>query len=631
MNSLSVQTLFATLFLSLCFTAAGVAQAPSDTLSLGEITVESTRFDTEQKKQPVSVTRFSADQLDVYGASDISAILDRRSSAVIGNYGPGGLSTLSMRGYSPGRTQVVWNNTVMNDPVNGVFDLSLMPSNFVRAMEVSAGNSSTAYGSGAAGGTLYLNSGMSQNRYAAWQELGSFGQNRQGATASYRSGSWYGGASFQRESSDNDFSYGEGETRTHNAIDGLHGMITAGYDTESLRVESLAWLYDVENQSPGSLYFPSETAVQDDRAFRWANRIDYRVDNSTFYSNIHYSNADTDFTDEAFGTESETNIRTVSNEVGWRQQWSGRFSTDQSALFSVHRVQSSNYEQDESQFNFAYRFNTELSAGESLDLFGGLRYDYYDVAGDAVSGSAGFNLNPYRDLLIVRGQYSRNFVAPTLNDLFWPNAGNPDLDPETSHKGELGILSLHENRFGSFQAEVNGFMSRQYDGIQWTFGDQGLAVRNVDEIFTRGAEASVKQGFKLAPSLQFHTEAGATYTRATIEENEEDPDAEGSQLVYVPEWSWRAHVSLAWQAVSAGIDYRYIGERETSENNELAPALESYATADLFARVMVPVGQARVNLTGRIHNVADREFQFIDGYPMPGRYFTVTARIDFTP
>jgi hypothetical protein len=62
MNSLSVQTLFATLFLSLCFTAEVVAQAISDTLSLGEITVESTRFDTEQKKQPVSVTRFSAEQ-----------------------------------------------------------------------------------------------------------------------------------------------------------------------------------------------------------------------------------------------------------------------------------------------------------------------------------------------------------------------------------------------------------------------------------------------------------------------------------------------------------------------------------------------------------------------------------------
>jgi vitamin B12 transporter len=629
MKTLSVQTLFAALFLSLCFTAEVSAQAISDTLSLGEITVESTRFDVEQKKQPVSVTRFSAEQMEIYGTADISGILERRSSAVIRNYGPGGLSNLSLRGYSPGRTQIVWNNTVINNPVNGVFDLSLMPANFIQSMEVSGGNSSTAYGAGASGGTLYLNSGMRRTGFGAWQSLGSFGQNRQGATASYRSGSWYGGAAFQRESSDNDFSYGEGERRTHNAINGLHGMINAGYETDRLRVESLVWLFDVENESPGSIYFPSETAVQDDRAFRWANRIEYSAENSIFYSNIHYGNSDTDYTDEAFGIESETNIRTVSNELGWKQQWTRRLSTDQSALFSVNRVESSNFEQDESQFNFAWRINTELEAGESLTLFGGARYDYYDVAGDAVSGSLGFNLNPVNDLMIVRGQLSHNFVAPTLNDLFWPNAGNPDLDPETNNKAELGLLSLSENRFGSFEAELNGFASRQYDGIQWTFGDQGLAVKNVDQIYTRGVEASVRQGFRFTHNLHLNTEAGSSYTRATIGENEENPDSEGSQLVYVPEWSWRAHASLTWNGVTAGADLRYLGERETAEDNEMAPALDGYTTADLFARVSIPLQQLRLNVTGRIHNVADKEFQFIDGYPMPGRYVTVTARIDF--
>lgn len=636
MKTLSVQTLFAMLFLSLGFPAISFSQAAADTVSLEEITVQATRFDTERKDQPVSVTRFSSAEIELYGPADISSILERRSSALIRNYGPGGLSNLSMRGYGPGRTQIVWNKFNLNDPVNGVFDLSLMPANFVQTMELSAGNSSTAFGSSASGGTLYLGSGVGQNRYSAWQTLGSFGQNLQGANVSHNSGNWYAGASFQRENSENDFEYrsgGEIQKRKNNNVNGLHGLVNAGYQSDGMDINTTLWLYSVENRSPGSLYFPSQTAVQDDRAIRWANGIEYRLGNARLYSNILYSDADTDFTDEAFGTESETNTKTVSNEIGWKQQWLDDFSTDQSVRFNVNRVESSNFEQKESQFNFAYRLNSEWHPAEPLHLYGGFRYDYYEVAGDALSGSFGVNYKPIGDQLILKGQGSRNFVAPTLNDLYWPDAGNPGLDPETNNKFEGGILSMKENRFGRFESEITGFVSRQYDGIKWVMDPQdfSLSVLNVDEIYSRGFEASVMQHWFEAQNLSITTEGGVNYTKATIEENDENPDSVGDQLVYTPDWTYRAHLSASWKDIRAGADYRHIGERYTTEVNSSAEPLEAYSIIDLFTRVSIPVQSLRINLTGRVHNLTNREFQFIDGYPMPGRYFTVSARIDFTP
>ena len=634
MKSLSVQTLFAALFLYLIFPQFTQAQAVADTLTLEEITVQSTRFDAERKHQPISVTRFSAEDLEIYGTGSIAELIGKRSSAVVREYGPGGLSNLSMRGYSPGRTQVVWNNFNLNDPVNGVFDLSLMPANFIRSMELSAGNSSTAYGSSAAGGTLYLDSGAAASNYSAWQTLGSYGQNIQGVNLTHRSGDWHAGLSLQREASDNDFEFennGETQTRENNRVEAYHALLNAGYETEPLSLKTTLWFYDVENQSPGSLNFPSQTAVQDDRALRSATNIEYRFDNSRLYSNIIYSDADTDYTDEAFGIESDTNIKSFSNEIGWNQQWLENLKTDQSAQFLVNRVESSNFDQNESQFNFAYRLNGEWQPGESLRLFGGIRYDYYETAGDAVSGSLGANYNLFEEAFILRGQWSRNFVAPTLNDLYWPNAGNPDLDPETNHKAELGILSIHRYETGRFEAEINGFTGTQTDGILWVFGQDGLSVRNVNEIETKGFEINLKNDLRISSNLTLTVEGGSTYTDASVREDETNPGAEGSQLVYVPEWSHRAHLNLSWRNLSAGTDIRYTGERYTTQDNTLADPLTSFTETDLFGRVVIPVDRYRFSITARVRNLGNSQNQFIDGYPLPGRSYLVTARFGFNP
>jgi iron complex outermembrane receptor protein len=636
MKILSVQTLFATLFLYLylIFPQFTQAQAVADTLTFEEITVQSTRYDVEQKHQPISVTRFSAEELEIYGTGSIAEVINKRSSAMIREYGPGGLSNLSMRGYSPGRTQVVWNNFNLNDPVNGVFDLTLMPSNFIRSMELSAGNSSTAYGSSAAGGTLYLDSGAAASNYSAWQTLGSFGQNIQGVNLNHRSGSWHAGLSLQREASDNDFEFennGETQSRDNNRVEALNALVNAGYETEPLSLKTTLWFYDVENQSPGSLSFPSQTAVQEDRALRSATNIEYRINNSRLYSNIVYSDADTDYTDEAFGTESETNIKSFSNEIGWSRQWLDNLKTDQSARFLVNRVESSNFDQNESQFNFAYRLNSEWQPGESLRLFGGIRYDYYETAGDAVSGSIGANYNLFDDALILRGQWSRNFVAPTLNDLYWPDAGNPELDPETNQKGEIGILSIHEYDSGRFEAEVNGFAGTQTDGILWVFGQDGLSVRNVNEIETRGLELNLRNDFQLSSDLSLTVEAGTVYTDASITDDESNPGAEGGQLVYVPEWSHRAHLNVNWKNFTAGTDIRYTGERYTTQDNSQAEPLSSFTETDLFGRINIPIDRYRVSVTARVRNLGDSQNQFINGYPLPGRSYLVTARFGFNP
>ena len=41
--------------------------------------------------------------------------------------------------------------------------------------------------------------------------------------------------------------------------------------------------------------------------------------------------------------------------------------------------------------------------------------------------------------LSLRGAYSTNYRLPTFNDLYWEPGGNPELKPEFSSSGEIGL------------------------------------------------------------------------------------------------------------------------------------------------------------------------------------------------
>ena len=50
-------------------------------------------------------------------------------------------------------------------------------------------------------------------------------------------------------------------------------------------------------------------------------------------------------------------------------------------------------------------------------------------------------LNADNDVLLT---YSEGFRAPTFNDLYYPQFGNPDLKPEYSKSYEIGRASCRE-------------------------------------------------------------------------------------------------------------------------------------------------------------------------------------------
>ncbi|MFN5319285.1 MAG: TonB-dependent receptor, partial [Bacteroidia bacterium] len=120
-------------------------------------------------------------QLRMRGSDDaalsglsLADVLQRESAVFIKQYGPSMLATPSVRGTGAAHTALVWNGCNLQNGMNGQTDISLVPAFLFGSFTLQQGASSASWGSGAAGGALFLNASQ-QNEISLLQENGSFG------------------------------------------------------------------------------------------------------------------------------------------------------------------------------------------------------------------------------------------------------------------------------------------------------------------------------------------------------------------------------------------------------------------------------------------------------------------------
>jgi vitamin B12 transporter len=68
-----------------------------------------------------------------------------------------------------------------------------------------------------------------------------------------------------------------------------------------------------------------------------------------------------------------------------------------------------------------------------------LRHDDNSQFGSANTGNLGYGYQFTPDWSL-HGSYGSTFKAPSFNDLYWPAAGNPLLQPEKGHSKELALV-----------------------------------------------------------------------------------------------------------------------------------------------------------------------------------------------
>ena len=260
------------------------------------------------------------------------------------------------------------------------------------------------------------------------------------------------------------------------------------------------------------------------------------------------------------------------------------------------------------------------SARTIRSVFLGYRGDYRDHGvqlnarrddnsqfGGHSTGSVGYALRVTPGLRL-RAAYGTAFHAPTFNDLYFPDFGNPDLKPERSRNSEVGIeYEVHGQRFGATL-----FESRIADLI--VFDLATFLPQNIDRAKIRGAELSYQgeiRGTQLRSKLNWQDPENAV-TRAQLPRRAK---VFGSVAATRSVAAWRFSAEVLGS-----------GERFDSNNENPRSRLPGYALLNLFVtRTIAPDWHVEL----RWNNVTDKHYELVQFYNTPGS--NVFVNIKWTP
>lgn len=202
----------------------------------------------------------------------------------------------------------------------------------------------------------------------------------------------------------------------------------------------------------------------------------------------------------------------------------------------------------------------------------------------------GYQLNPSFKLL---ASSSTAFNLPPLGYLYDTYSGNPNLQPETARSSELGLQWANDGqvfRATSFTTNTSNLL--EYDNNTYKFS-------NIINVVNKGVELSYSGNFKTAK------------LRASFTSQDPIDQTTGKRLNRRPDTMASVGFSIPVSEWNFGADIRYTGSRPDKTNT-----LPAYSVLDLKARYSVT---KELDLTARIDNALDEDYQTIYGYNQPRR------------
>ena len=243
-----------------------------------------------------------------------------------------------------------------------------------------------------------------------------------------------------------------------------------------------------------------------------------------------------------------------------------------------------------------------------------LRHDIFSEFSDAatVQGSLAYDASEHVSLF---ARYATGIAQPSFTDLygFFPGsfAGNPDLAPERSRGGEVG---LSVGRRGGPSFDLTLFEQRLEDEIVSTYDPQTFlsGVANSDT-------SSRRRGLEVEASLPIHatTRIAANYSYLDASE----ANVSGTWLDEVRRPAHRGAVILTGRtgSVRYGATLAYVGARFDTDFDQFpAPRLRLAPYVFAGARVAYALTE-NLDLSIRGSNLFDSDYQDVIGYRTAGR------------
>jgi vitamin B12 transporter len=599
----------------------GAAERPAsrepESVRLDPVVVTATMVPTPQEQLGATVTVITADEISQWNYSRIEDVLRDVPGLQVRTTGsPGKATTISIRGSGAQRSLVLVDGMRTGSPTNGLTDIAELTIDAIDRIEVVRGPQSTLYGADAISGVVNIitRKGQGPPSATAWVEGGNYGTfraqvNVQGAYERFNwniTGSQYMTAgNLPHDDSDQwafsgrvgyDFPW-----RGELSLTGRYSNLDL--DLPIFSTPPLVSDPNATNHLVTGLYKLAYTQKITDwwvvtaSVGQWFNQSNYRdtppPGSDTIRSEINTSRIQGD----VLSTFTIPKWNTLS--LGWEYRsesgtnaTTGSFPTDFSETLNT----------------LAFFGQDELAIADRLFLGGGVRWEDSNVFGSSLTGRATAALVIKETGSRVHFAWGKGFRAPTINDLFFPGFGNTNLKPERSTSWEFG----GEQRLWKDRIRLGAtyFNQNFTDLIQFVFDPTTflLAPENVGRARIQGVETTAS--FDPVPWIGFYI--NYTYLHARNLDT-------GGELPRVPRHAVNTGVTVTpWSRLTLFMQANVQSGQLESVFLGRNPGGYRIDTGGTFLVLGQHGRLHRLELTARIQNLTNRQYDEVLGFPAPG-------------
>ena len=221
---------------------------------------------------------------------------------------------------------------------------------------------------------------------------------------------------------------------------------------------------------------------------------------------------------------------------------------------------------------------------------------------------------------MARAWYKCIFRAPTLNDLYYTQAGNRNLKPEYTRQWNIGLGHSFQRGSWATSAQADFYINHIDDRIVCLplKGTYTWSMMNYGKTFCRGMNATL-QGQFMPGNWTFSLLASFTLQDDVNRTNPGNKNTYNRPICYSPKFSCGITAIAAWRWISLTVSELHVGERMWSYADP-RDVLSPYDNVDLKLTVRWRGLMASLE----VNDLFDIQYEHIQRYPMPGRAFNFT-------
>ena len=660
------------IFFACLFVASSIpvyAQEGSDTATMEEVVVTAGRVKEKKKEIASNITIIDEEEIKMSSATDLGDLLIEKGIGDTRKY-PGGLTPIGIRGFRSETHGIDLEGYViilLDGHRIATGNASKIMTKNIERVEIIRGPASVQYGSTAMGGVVNVITKQGKGKPTFFVEgmLGSFGYLEKSVGFSGKINMVDFSGSFSRSSMD-DYDTADNVEGDRYYNTGYHrkdsyslnigaeffpgnriGLIYTNYDAERIGTPDCLYQNDLDDYKDSSnrtldLIYDGKTS---DGLFSWKARYYEGKDKNKWFDPVA--------SNPGWGSDDGIPNKLTVDHKGAQAQ----VSINQEYLLVTAGFDWMNYETEDDTYSPK---NTEydnpayflLAKARLFDqkfiISGGLRYDEYevDMKGEGTTESDD-HISPrvgvaylLTNWLKLRANYGEAFRMPSAQELagnypgWWGDyVGNPDLNPEKSETYEGGM----DFSYASFNAGLTYFHTDFKDKIEtYTTPSGDTSWENIGKAEIEGVEGDLSYDVGTFFSWDYQVKPYVSFTYLTkYKDKETDED-----LKYTSDWHVSYGITISdYDGLSANLNFAYIGKQDIDDWRNagpptwVAPRIEkgSFTVANftIAKKILSTEKYGGITLKGEIQNLFDKDYEYVNDYPMPGRSFFLGLRYDF--